>query len=170
MINKLKNIIKIIIWPIIFIVGQIFVIFIFSLPFRIKNGSLVNFEVLLSNYINSNNFLISIITFIIFLPLFMKEYNKYKEKDSLKLKLKNIIFYILLGGSINLSFNIIIFYFNQIFLFTSNYNVYNTSILVSLVLTGILGPILEEYLFRGICYNQLKKIFSSNVSLFLSCL
>lgn len=40
----------------------------------------------------------------------------------------------------------------------------NNNLIITIVLTGIIGPILEEYLFRGIAYNKLKEISSKLTS------
>lgn len=174
----IKNIFKVLIWPIVFTIGSFLINYIFVAIFNSKEKGTMNnnqfleyintleYQDKLNNYINSKSLLIILITLIIFLPLLYKVFKKYKEKNTFKLK--EIIIPIILGITISLSYNIIIFYLNNIFHFTNNYQVSSIPIIVQIVCSGICGPILEELLFRGIVYNKLKTFNKKKTAIILT--
>lgn len=178
--NKIKNIFNILIWPIIFVIGQFFIQYLFVAIFNSnEKGTMSNTEFLehiktleyqdkLNNYINSNALIITIITVIIFIPILVKIYKKYKMKNDFKFK--NIFIPILFGISISLIYNITIFNVNNVFYFTNKFELSTIPILTQLISSGICGPILEEYLFRGIVYNRLKKVTKIMTSIILCSL
>lgn len=178
-LNYIKNIFKTLIWPIIFIVGQFLLVIIFGLIFnttkfndiKLANETKENSELTiifneylkteqyqndLQNYISDNALIITIITFIIFGFIFYKIYQKYHNTYNQKFGIKSIGFLIILGIALNLSYNLIMGGLNSIVHFTNNYDAINISVALYIVCTGILGPILEEFLFRGIVFNKLK--------------
>ena len=178
-LNYIRNIFKVLIWPIIFIVGQFLLVIIFGVIFnatkfndiKLENKHLAKEEVTiifneyikkeeyqneLQNYILDNSLVITIITFIIFGFIFYKNYQKYKHMYNKKVSIKDIFILIILGIILNLSYNLILSDLNNIVHFTNNYDAINISVLIYIVCTGILGPILEELLFRGIVFNKLK--------------
>lgn len=177
-LKYLKNLFKVFIWPIIFIIGQFLIQYIFVAIFNSKEqGSMTNSEFLkyiesleyqnkLNNYINSKALIIILITMIIFIPIFYKLYKKYKTKNNFKFK--NIFEPILYGISISLIFNIILFYLNNIFNFTNKFELNQLPIIIQLITSGICGPILEELLFRGIVYNKLKSFNKPMISIIIS--
>ena len=174
-LNYLQKLIKVIIWPIIFIVGQFFIEYIFVAYYNSHNrGELSNKEFLefiktceykesLNSFINSQLLLITIIGFIIFLPIFYLLYRNYKKERNCGYFLESIS----LGISISLIFNILVYNLNDIFNFTDRYNK-TLPFIVLIICTGILGPIIEEILFRGIVYNKLKE-FNSNMRSIILC-
>lgn len=179
MINNLKNFFKVLIWPIIFIVGQFFIQYIFVACFNYneKNNIDTNFleyintieyKNKLNNYINSNAILIIIFTMLLLMPIFYKAFKKYKVKS--KLELKKVIISILIGISISLIYNIIILNINIIFPFTDAFKENNIFILTNLICSGVCGPILEEFLFRGIVYNKLKEFNKQKSSALITSL
>ena len=174
-LNYLNKLIKVILWPIIFIVGQFFIEYVFVAYYNSRNkGNLSNNEFLefiktceykenLNSFINSKLLLITIIVFVIFLPIFYLIYKKYKKGRKSGCFLESIS----LGISISLIFNILVYNLNNIFNFTNRYNK-TLPFIVLIICTGILGPILEEFLFRGIVYNKLKEFNSNMKSIILS--
>ena len=174
-LNYLQRLIKVIIWPIIFIVGQFFIEYIFVAYYNSHNkGELSNKEFLklintceykegLNNFINSKLLLITIIGFVVFIPIFYLIYKKHKKKRTSGYLLESVS----LGISISLIFNILVYNLNDIFNFTDRYNK-TLPFIVLLICTGILGPIIEEILFRGIVYNKLKE-FNSNMRSIILC-
>lgn len=166
-LKYLKNIFKSLIWPIIFIIGSFFINYVFVAIFNNKiqsnmtNGEFldyikrVEYQEKLNNYINSKSLIIILIISIIFLPILYKVFKKYKEKSNFKIK--NIFIPIAFGVSICLIYNITIFELNNIFHFTNKFEISNIPIIVQIICSGLLGPILEELLFRGIVYNKLKE-------------
>lgn len=162
----IKNIFNVLIWPILFMIGQFLIQYIFVAIFNNKEqGNLSNSEFLkyikteeyinkLNNYINSKTLIIIFITMIIFVPIFYRIYKKYKKENSFKFK--NIFIPLALGISISLIYNITLYNLNNILHFTNIFKLSKLPIIVQLIASGICGPILEELIFRGIVYNKLK--------------
>lgn len=165
-IKYFKNLFKVLIWPIIFVIGQFFIQYIFVSIFNsTERGTLTEKEFLeyikkeeyiteLNNYINSKVLIIIFLTMIIFIPLFYKIYKKYRKEN--KFTLKNIFISILFGISISLIYNITLYNLNNVIHFTNIFELSKLPIIVQLISSGICGPILEEFIFRGIVYNKLK--------------
>jgi len=173
----LKNFIKVLVWPILLWIGQFLIQYIFIYAFNLDktkllkklNPELNNNEINdllieliktndykneLNNYINSKSLLIIFLVFIILIPIFYKVFKKYKTNN--KIKKENIIIIILLGISISLIYNVCMFNLNNIVNFTNQFKLNNINIFVQILGSGIIGPILEELVFRGIVYNKLK--------------
>ena len=104
------------------------------------------------------------ITCMILIPIFLKQYTKL-VKDKFSFKLDGLKFFI---SGVMLSLVINIGYLLIYKLFNINIVVENDYILLSLIVTGILSPILEEVMFRGIIFNNYKKIFDFKKALILS--
>lgn len=175
----MKKIIKIIDWPILFGISQFLITILFSLLFLMlqKNkypnytiNEIINSEnyaLNLSNFLSKYSILIMLIMLIIFVPILLKKHQVYKKKNIFNLK--NIIITILLGTSLAIILNIIIFRVNIILNITDRYNnLNNERLLISILSSGILGPIIEELIFRGIIYNRLKEITSIKASMIIS--
>jgi len=172
-LKYIKNIFKVLIWPIVFMVGQFFIQYIFVAIFNNKErGTLTETEFLeiikteeyitkLNNYINSKTLIIILITMLIFIPVFYRVYKKYRSKNTFKIK--NIFIPIVLGITISLAYNITLYNLNNIFNFTNIFELSKLSIIVQVISSGICGPILEELIFRGIVYNKLK-IFNKKMT------
>lgn len=120
----------------------------------------------LANYLEDNGLLIILITVIIFMPIFIKIHSKYKQKTE-KLKIISIIKIIILGMSVAILLNLIIFNLNKLIEFTNRYN-QKEIVWFTILSIGIIGPILEEYLFRGILYNKLKEFNNQKKSMILT--
>ena len=75
---------------------------------------------------------------------------------------------IVLGITISLIYNIILFYLNNKFNFTNNFEISNIPLIIQIISSGILGPILEELVFRGIVYNKLKTFNKPKTSMILT--
>ena len=174
----LKKILKVLIWPIIFIIGSFFINYIFVAIFNSKinlnNSELleyvktIEYKDRLNSYINANSVIIAIITAIIFIPLFLKIFKKYKQENNFNIK--NVFLPVILGITISLTYNILVFSLNNVFHFTNNYELSSVPILVSLICSGIIGPILEELIYRGIVYNKLKEFNNKKYSIILTSL
>ena len=101
-LDYIKNIIKVMIWPILFGIGQFFVILIFTFSFNnniynnlVQNNSNLSTEEInemfnlytssdeystsLTNYINDNTLWIVLIVAVIFIPLLIFKYKKQKK-------------------------------------------------------------------------------------------
>lgn len=164
---KLKEYLKILFYPLLLIVVEFSLIFIFTLIFNLNTNFEVgtniyqqNLNLFLSNY----KLLVAFLSFIILIPFLIKKVEPNKEKLS-----KNIIiFYILMGIVISLTYNLLLCGLNKVNYFTNLYDNVNRNIMVSLIATGILGPILEELIFRGIVYKKLKKINTSSLAIIIT--
>jgi len=177
-LKYIKNIFKVLIWPIVFTIGQFFINYIFIAVFNSKEKGTMNssefieyiktleYKERLNNYINSKTLLIILITTIIFLPIIYKVFKKYKKEN--KFTLKDIIIPTFFGITISLVYNIILFYLNNKFNFTNKFEINNIPLIVQIVSSGILGPILEELIFRGIVYNKLKTFNKQKISMILT--
>lgn len=187
--KKLKSILSIIIWPVVFIIGQFFIRYPFVANFNAKyfndlksiypnlsdkelNNKLidmintVSYKEKLNSYIDSKALIIMLITFIVFGFIFYKIYSKYRKKKE-KIPVFNLT---LLGVFISLIYNIFIFNINNVIHITDNYYISGVNILILVLTTGIMGPVLEELLFRGIVFNRLRKITSLNRSIVIASL
>lgn len=162
----IKNIINLLVYPLIFIVGQSLIQYIFVAIFNSKEKvNLSNSEFLeyiktdeyitkLNNYINNKAIFMIIITMIIFIPLFYMFYKKYKNENNFKLK--DTFIPIVFGMTISLIYNISLYNLNQYIHFTNIFELNSLPLIVQIVSSGICGPIIEELIFRGIIYNKLK--------------
>jgi len=176
--NYIKKFLKVLIWPIIFMIGQFFIQYIFVAIFNAnEKGTMTNNEFLeyiktteytnkLNNYINDKSLIIILIMMIIFIPLLLTVFRKYKQKGNFKIK--NTYVPILLGISISLIYNITLFNLNNAIYFTNQFEGNSLPILVQIICSGICGPILEELLFRGIVYNKLKE-FNKTMTAIILC-
>ncbi len=177
-LKYIKNILKVLIWPIIFMVGQFFIQYIFVTLFNSnEKGNMTTDEFLkymetteyvdkLNNFINSKTLLIIFISMLIFVPIFYSVFKKYKLRN--KFNIKNIFIPILFGISISLIYNITLFNVNSVFKFTDKFEPNSLPIIVQIISSGICGPILEELVFRGIVYNKLKS-FNKPITAMIIC-
>ena len=166
-LKYIKNILKVLVWPILFSLGTFIINYIFVAIFNSEEkGIMTNNEFIdyistleyqekLNSYINSKSLLIILITFIIFIPILFRVFKKYRIKNNFKIK--NIFIPIAFGISISLIYNITLFHLNNLFHFTNSFEVSSIPIIVQIICSGICGPILEELVFRGIVYNKLKE-------------
>ncbi len=113
------------------------------------------------NIMNNSSIYITIIIALIFIPLLVFNYKKNYKDD----KLNSIYKFIILGFSLSLIYNFFGFYLDKL-LNTNLYGDFN--IIKTIIQTVILGPIIEEYLFRGIIYNGLKKNFNDKKSMIIT--
>lgn len=127
------------------------------------------YQMRLSNYLSDNILIIVIITSIILIPLFILFYKKYRMKSQ-RISIWDIIFIILLGMSVSIIFNVIIFELNSVWHFTNNYKISTASIFIQILSSGFIGPVLEELVFRGVVYNKLKEFNSYKRSIVLTSL
>ncbi len=138
---------KIIKWPLIYFLFQFILIFILSYNF-ITNG---NDASLFNEYLKTKQIYITLIIAIIFIPLLINDYKKYKKSDYIKI---NYFYLIILGIILSLVYNVFAYYFN--FLLKTSLFDNNNNLIITLISTGLIGPIIEELMFRGIIYNELK--------------
>lgn len=150
-------------------IGQFLIRYIFVFLFNnkyYKNSDLLKiintseYQNKLNSYIDSKTLLIIFIVAIIFIPLLYIQYKKYKEMN--KLDIFNILKIIVVGICIALIYNIIII------IISPYYKISYLPLYVQILATGIIGPIIEEILFRGIVYNKLKEFNSTKKAMIIS--
>lgn len=155
---------KIIKWPIIYMVVQFILIFLLAFYFVYTNENLELF----SNYLSSMQIYLVIVLAIIFIPILMKQYKKLNLEQN-KIDSNSIILLIGIGIFLSLFYNILIFYINKLIPFTNLYG-NNEKIFITLLSTGLIGPIIEEYMFRGLVYNEALKKYSNIKSILITTL
>lgn len=170
--NYIKKLIKILIWPIIFMIGQFLISYIISLGYTLTHSNLP-LEELTSNtsvFLEKNKVLISFLSICIFLPIFIHQYKNLKT-DNYKFN-KDYLFIFLFGIGYSIIINILFLNFNNVFGINSNQfsPISNNQIIPLIICSGIIGPILEEFLFRGIVFNKLKIFNNKKISIFLTSL
>ena len=149
---------KIIKWPLIYFLFQFILIFLLSY-YYVSNGNDVN---LFNDYLSTKQIYIALIVAIIFIPLLINDYKKYKKQTNTKI---NYFYLIILGVILSLMYNVFAYYLN--FALKTSLFDNNSNIAVTLLSTGILGPIIEELIFRGIIYNELKSKYSNMKSILI---
>ncbi len=152
---------KIIKWPLIYFVVQFLLIFILAYYYLNGGNNIEGFN----SYLNDKQIYIAIVLGIIFIPLLIHDYRKFKENG----KKINIGGLILLGVIISLLYNVFAFYLNEYFLKTDLYS-NQSNLITTLISTGLIGPIVEELMFRGIIYNELKLKLSPMKAILLTTL
>lgn len=150
---------KIIKWPLIYFLFQFILIFLLSY-YYVSNGNDVN---LFNGYLSTKQIYIALIVAIIFIPLLINDYKKYKKQTNTKI---NYFYLIILGVILSLIYNVFAYYLN--FALKTSLFDNNSNVAVTLLSTGILGPIIEELMFRGIIYNELKSKYSNMKSILIT--
>ena len=150
---------KIIKWPLIYFLFQFILIFLLSY-YYVSNGNDVN---LFNGYLSTKQIYIALIVAIIFIPLLINDYKKYKKQTNNKI---NYFYLTILGIILSLIYNVFAYYLN--FALKTSLFDNNSNVAVTLLSTGILGPIIEELIFRGIIYNELKSKYSNMKSILIT--
>ena len=167
-----------------FLIGQFFIQYIFIASFNYKNinyykNVFIGFNEIdiintnfykydLNNYLNNNALIISFIMFITLGLLLYLRFKKYKSKN--KLLKKDFISITFNALIISLFFNSFIYLLNNTIHITDNYNISSIPLYIQIITSGIIGPILEELLFRGVIYNKLKEFDLSKAKIYTSIL
>lgn len=160
---------NIFIWPIVFLIGQFFITTFFSIFFTVGTNYEVGskmYEEALSSFLKENTIWIGIVSFLIFYPILRKIYKKEKiEPKSINYSILPILILEIL--TIALLVHFFNTQVNHFFFLSNRYE--NQKIVWNLFFTNVLlGPILEEYLFRGIVFERLKKRLPVYKALFIT--
>lgn len=165
--KRIKDILGVLIYPILLLIVEFGSIFIFTLIFNMTNnyeiGSVEYTEALATFFVN-NRIWIVLVSLIILIPLFKKKCTI----NRMNFDIKNIILLILIGISFGLTYNLIILHLNRYLNFTNIFDESNTNILITLLTSGLIGPIMEELVFRNIVYEKFKKIYKSTSAILLT--
>lgn len=97
---------------------------------------------------------------------------KHEDAGKLKAKEYGILVLVALISSIGLNY---LLYFTGLTKASETYNSvsdaqYGVAFVVGLFLYGIMSPVVEEVIFRGILYNRMKRIFPVKLSMVVSAL
>ena len=150
---------KIIKWPLIYFLFQFVLIFLLAYTY-ISSGNDVN---LFNEYLSSKQIYLAFILAFIFIPLLIKDYKKINFDKKNKI---NYLQLILIGIILSLIYNVFAYYFN--FLLKTSLFDNNNNLIITLISTGLIGPIIEELMFRGIIYNELKNKYSNMKSILIA--
>lgn len=130
-------------------------------------GSML-YEEALAIFLKEQSIWIGLVSFLVFYPLLKKMYKKEKiESKSINYSILPILILEIL--MIALFVHFLNIWINKIFLLSNRY--LEQQIVWNLFLSNvILGPILEEYLFRGIVFERLKKKIPNQKAMFITSL
>ena len=165
--NSFK-LLKVLFWPIIFMIGQFFIRLLFVATFNNRNYSNTNlskiiktsnYQLKLNNYLNNNTLIMVIIIAVIFIPLYYFIFKKYQNHT--RIKINKLLVLILFSMSFAL-------FYNAYLSIICNYHVSELPLYVQIICSGLIGPIIEELIFRGIIFNKLKETYSINSSMVLT--
>lgn len=170
----MKKLLNIIGFPLLFVVSQFFMTIIVTIIFIITRnhpdlnnwiGS-ENYTIELSEYLSKYGIIGLLILCCIFLPILYKKYHKEVKETKSKIPMNQIMYFITLGFSFSFIYNSILGSINHMIPIT---NLFDGKIYISSIIgTTLIGPILEEYLFRGITYHRLQKYYPVMKSLLLT--
>ncbi|MBS7020452.1 MAG: CPBP family intramembrane metalloprotease [Firmicutes bacterium] len=157
----MKRYIKLLYWPVLFGIGQFLIIGLGLTLFHLGNP--IDFEntVSIQTALEAILFPSTFVSLILFGIYFYKKYQK-EEIHSFHIKKSDILYYLLFGIVTSFVLNIFFLYIKKLaYGNTISYyqeTIYNWFYLGRVISTGLIGPILEELLFRGILYQESKKI------------
>lgn len=170
MISKIKEIIKTLFWPILFGIGQFFICGLLMLIYMLQHPE-INFDdsssnSILTEYINNQTLLIVVLECIIFVPIFYSIYKKYRT-DRVPCKGSSILKIVFISCILSSILNFVIIAIKDLMHIDITYA---SITITTIITTGIVGPILEEFLFRGIVYGKFFHIFKEKTAFYLSVL
>jgi len=125
----------------------------------------------MAQFLVDNTILILILTIIFILPIIVHQYRKINKDKKLNnpINKKDILNLTIIGSSLALFLNMVITIINRLMPVEEAVTL-DKNIFISIIGVGILGPIIEELLFRGILYNKLQKFNSKKISIILTTL
>lgn len=171
----MKKLLHIIGLPLLFVVSQFFFTIIATIIFLLTSHQ-TNLESWIGteDYINSlarffshYSVVIVVILFCIFFPIFYRKYSLEKKEEKKKIPIWNYLFLVILGIAFSLLYNAILGSMNAIYPITNSFEG-KINLFSAIISTVLLGPILEEYLFRGIVYERLQRYYPVMKSLLLT--
>lgn len=143
----------------IFFVTSVLVSFVVTLLY-------INIVPEFDNQNTSIAYIYGVVAGLILIPIFIKQYYSLILKEE-KFKPK-YIYLLVMGMNISLIYNILVIFIYR--LYNLEIIVYNNYFILFFLSTGIIGPILEEYLFRGLIFNKLREVTTLNKSILISVL
>lgn len=148
-------------WPLVYVVMQFGLIFLFAIFYVVLGFDMANFTTFFNNY----QIILVLILAVILLPCLVKEYKK-RNNNPHSINVKTAISIFFFGIILSLVYNIFMFYVDKSFLSSGLFNA-NPHLVTTILSVGIIGPVMEELMFRGIMYHDLKEKFSNMQSILL---
>lgn len=166
--NKIKVLLKSLIWPILLGIGQLFVTWLLSFYYvttrniSIEFSQTSEFQEQFQLFINEKVWVVLLFQLLILLPIFYFRYRKIEsKKDVFDCKRGFLCF--TMGGCFGIVLNIVLAK-----VFGSSYTKISYSLLCyQILMIGIIGPLLEEFAYRGIMKQELEKAFSEKAILWI---
>ena len=154
---------KVIRWPLIYFVIQ-FLLIVIMAYFYIQGGNAIDE---FNSFLLDKQLLIVVILGLIFIPLLLIDYKKnYYNSEVKKI---NIPILLIIAVLLSLVYNVFAYYVNNFTFQTSLFDS-NGNILYVLLATGLIGPVIEELMCKGIIYNELKKRITSMAAILITTL
>lgn len=169
----MKKIFYVISWPLLFVVSQFFMTIVATFLFNAsKNYDSSFFEteeytIALSKFLSDYGVVLLVLLFLIFFPIVYKKYHCEVKEEAKKISIYEFVFFIVLGFSFSLLYNCILGSVHSIMPIPNLFDG-KVDIILGILGTVMIGPVLEEYLFRGITYHRLQKYCSVMKSLLLT--
>lgn len=176
------KVIRILIWPILVGIGQFLIVAILSFVFMqkqvdqmklaypseteqqiIERVNQLDLSVPLNAYIESHMIYVILVNLVLIMPILIYQYRKYRyQKQKAKVSSPILLFFAPIVFC--LLFHIPLIWLGVRYEVTSYF-------WILLLSEGIIGPIIEEYLFRGIVYHKLKELYpKKNAMIFCTVL
>lgn len=143
---------KLLKFPLLYLIIEILILIIYSLLYSLTND-INSLDIFLTN----NKIYIVLLLGVIFIPILYLNYQKYIKEKPQKI---NYILLILLGFILSIIFNTIFYYIDKSLKISNLYNSSSINI-ENIISTVLIGPIIEEIMFRGIMYNEALKKYSN---------
>lgn len=137
----------------------------------------------LLSYINTQTSWIILIAVAISVPTFYIIYRNRKHELMTFVSMKSISplsipILIIFGLSLNFVLEMLLYFVSQLSFLSKVFETYNQlagvlfsgNLVVSLIAVGIVGPIFEELLFRGLIFGELRKISKVHVAILIQAL
>lgn len=175
--SNIGKIFQVILWPILLGIGQFFIVAIEAVYYvsrqyeilKQTNTSISWNEALeqinledMSTYLNEHIWIVILWNLFIILPIIVYFYRKNKIKKK-QIEIKQYGYAIIIAYSISVVFNLI-------FLTQSNPTEWNLYFLLLIISQGIIGPIIEEYVFRGLIGEKLSTFLTEKNAFWASVL
>lgn len=183
--SYLKKFIQVILWPVLIGIGQFLIVAALTTIFTFNKFSNIKkeypnytdnkiIEIInnsdiqkqLTSFLESNIIFIIMFSLLIILPILIKFYKKYHQGIKKRASKKELTMMIILGLSFSIAYNVVATLLGSDAV-NPNISIYFILLIIS---KGIIGPIIEEYLYRGIVYNKLKTFNKKNTALVITTL
>ena len=161
--KKIKEYASVLLYPILLVLIEFSLIVVFTIIFNLNTSLEVGttlYQEKLNIFLSNYKLLIVLVSSFILIPLLLKKV----KINRVTVKVDNLAVYVMLGICLSLSYNLLLCGINKVIYFTNLYDSVSNNTLVTLITAGVLGPILEELVFRGIVYEKLKTFNKQSIS------